>query len=428
MRYFVTLLIVFPSLVFAVDDATVQEIDLKASSAKSKADGNNSRIQALEAEDVRINQRIDNIELTPGPKGDQGDPGPQGPAGPQGPEGPQGPIGLTGPAGADGATGPQGPEGPQGPPGLTPAEIAVLQSQILALQNLVTTLQTDLANEIAARTAEDNNLQAQVNAETAARIAADTNLQAQIDSLGAVNVTVLENRVTAVEDTLVCVFYDSINQDFVFEGCNVHVRDGSGLTNSLGTGLGNLIVGYDEARTIGSNKTGSHNLVVGNLHNYSSYGGFVAGQENSIIAPFASVSGGSGNRATGLQSSVSGGANNTASGLLSSVSGGSENFATGIRGSISGGISNVASGADSSILGGSSSIATGLQSSISGGVSNLALGTASSVSGGRNNTASGENSSVSGGDNNSASGFSSSILGGFGGSALLIYETRPSLP
>lgn len=70
-----------PIIALAVDVATVQAIDSKASSAKSKADGNNSRIQALEAEDVILHQRIDDIQLTPGPKGDKGDPGDQGPKG-----------------------------------------------------------------------------------------------------------------------------------------------------------------------------------------------------------------------------------------------------------------------------------------------------------------------------------------------------------
>jgi len=51
----------------------------------------NSRIQALEAEDIIIHERIDNIppglQGPPGPKGDPGDTGPQGPIGPQGPQG-----------------------------------------------------------------------------------------------------------------------------------------------------------------------------------------------------------------------------------------------------------------------------------------------------------------------------------------------------
>lgn len=84
-----------PSVGSAVDDATVQAIDSKASTANSKADGNNSRIQALEAEDVVLHDLISNIQLTPGPKGDKGDPGPQGPAGADGAQGPEGPLGAN---------------------------------------------------------------------------------------------------------------------------------------------------------------------------------------------------------------------------------------------------------------------------------------------------------------------------------------------
>ena len=82
-------------------------------------------------------QELQNIALTPGPKGDKGEAGERGPIGPQGPQGLTGPQGLqgiqgqigpkgetgergpqgdTGPRGADGL---QGPIGPQGPIGLT---------------------------------------------------------------------------------------------------------------------------------------------------------------------------------------------------------------------------------------------------------------------------------------------------------------------
>ncbi len=67
-----------------------------------------------------LNNRIDNISLTPGPKGDAGATGSQGPIGLTGPAGLQGVAGtngangLDGQNGIDGATGPQGPAGPPG--------------------------------------------------------------------------------------------------------------------------------------------------------------------------------------------------------------------------------------------------------------------------------------------------------------------------
>lgn len=84
MKYLFTLVLLIPSLALGVDDATVQAIDSKASNANAKADTNNSRIQALEAEDIILHERIDNIPSTEGPQGPVGPEGPQGPAGPQG--------------------------------------------------------------------------------------------------------------------------------------------------------------------------------------------------------------------------------------------------------------------------------------------------------------------------------------------------------
>ena len=65
-------------------------------------------------------EELQNISLTPGPKGDpgpQGNPGEvglQGPPGPKGETGERGPQGDTGPKGSDGLQGPIGPQGLQG--------------------------------------------------------------------------------------------------------------------------------------------------------------------------------------------------------------------------------------------------------------------------------------------------------------------------
>jgi hypothetical protein len=143
---------------------------------------------------------------------------------------------------------------------------------------------------------------------------------------------------------------------WIIEGANVHVRSGSGRTSggceprdtdypnceSL-TGLGNLMVGYNEPKRPRDPpgqfniRTGSHNLVVGDFHSYSSFAGFVAGIGNDITAAHASVSGGTANRASGYASSISGGNINRASDFASSVSGGSRNEASGAVASVSGG-------------------------------------------------------------------------------------------
>src|SRR5262249_37844100 len=101
--------------------------------------------------------------------------------------------------------------------------------------------------------------------------------------------------------------------DVIFEGCNVHIRSGAGATDAPVNRLGNLIVGYNEVGQPFEIRTGSHNLVVGPFHTYSSHGGFVAGHNNALLAPHASVSGGELNTASGADASVSGGVGNTAS-------------------------------------------------------------------------------------------------------------------
>ena len=59
------------------------------------------------------------------------------------------------------------------------------------------------------------------------------------------------------------------------------------------TGLGNLIIGYNAiGNNNGDTRTGSHNLVLGDHNNYSSYGGLVAGEDNIISSRYASVSSG----------------------------------------------------------------------------------------------------------------------------------------
>ena len=82
------------------------------------------RLQALESTpkvDTSVfatKSELQNISLTPGPKGDKGETGERGPIGPKGDAGERGPKGDTGPKGADGLQGPAGPIGPQGLQGI----------------------------------------------------------------------------------------------------------------------------------------------------------------------------------------------------------------------------------------------------------------------------------------------------------------------
>ena len=72
----------------------------------------------IDTSNFATKQELQNIALTPGPKGDKGETGERGPIGPQGPQGLQGIQGQIGPKGADGERGPQGDTGPRGADGL----------------------------------------------------------------------------------------------------------------------------------------------------------------------------------------------------------------------------------------------------------------------------------------------------------------------
>ena len=147
-----------------------------------------------------------------------------------------------------------------------------------------------------------------------------------------------------------------------FTGVNVQIVNGLGATNGFPgdddavdpvqtttNGVGNLIVGYNEDPQNGfiiNYRTGSHNMVVGSRHNYTSFGGLVVGTFNEISGAYSSVSGGRFNDARGDGSSVSGGNGNKAIGSFSSVSGGGGlfpgNTAMGDFSTVSGGRGNVA--------------------------------------------------------------------------------------
>jgi hypothetical protein len=229
-------------------------------------------------------------------------------------------------------------------------------------------------------------------------------------------------------------------------GINVQIVSGSGATDGATNGRGNLVVGYN-ASNAPHDRSGSHNLVVGDEHSYSSYGGLVAGLNNTSSGPYTSICGGDTNTASGFAASVTGGAVNVASGPESSVSGGEFNTASGINASVCGGWANLASGDQSAVsggfvnkasgltawvgggetneasaeratvTGGSDNRATAQAATVSGGVMNHADGQSSSVSGGGFNQASGQGASISGGDSNVASGAGASVSGGQGRSA-----------
>jgi hypothetical protein len=334
--------------------------------------------------------------------------------------------------------------------------LAAVESLVATHTSDITVLQTDVANNASdiatigsAVAANTSNIATNVSdivsnsgniATNASNIAANTSSVATNAGNIATNATNIATNATgigALNTTFSGVSRGGTPDTLTFSGMNVQVVDGSGDTDGTINGLGNLIVGYNE-NNFSATRTGSHNLVVGLEHGYTSYAGSLAGWGNTVSGASASVSGGTLNTASADYSSVSGGYVNEASGWRSTVSGGSYNTAGGDYSSVSGGYLNTASGDYSSVSGGRWNQSSASNSSVSGGSSNWAGNVCSdltwmrcvddgdctgggtcgtneyqSVSGGLNNAASGNTSSVSGGYDNEASAPNSSVSGGY---------------
>ena len=173
-------------------------------------------------------------------------------------------------------------------------------------------------------------------------------LQQQIDAL--------QQHVAELQAKLAALSINE-NGDMVISGINVYIQDGQGTTHCGPpfsdhdcNGKGNLIVGYNVNGD--DDKSGSHNVVIGDLHTYTSYSGLVLGRNNAIINVGTSVTSGFDNEASGLYASVSGGRGHVASGNFSSISGGRSNLASGDYASVNGGIYNHAQGENSTVGGG----------------------------------------------------------------------------
>lgn len=166
--------------------------------------------------------------------------------------------------------------------------------------------------------------------------------------------------------------------DVIFEGANLHIRSGSGSTSGNTNGKGNLIIGYNEMSTdmaLSQPRTGSHNLVVGSYHAFSSYGGVVFGDSNAVLAPHGTILGGVLNKIETRDRIVA---------TDSTIVGGSNNFIMSPRSTIGGGKGGVARGDSSSIVGGLYNVSEGEWSVVLGGQQNRVAGQGSVILGGSN--------------------------------------------
>jgi hypothetical protein len=129
-----------------------------------------------------------------------------------------------------------------------------------------------------------------IPAELAALQAQVASLQDQVNSLQASNTT-LQRELATVQSNHALLLGPFVNVDpnpeigvigpnIIFSGANIHIVSGSGSTDDNGnrTGLGNLIIGYDEPP--GSqpltglplnpgDRGGSHNLVIGRFNRFT---------------------------------------------------------------------------------------------------------------------------------------------------------------
>jgi len=229
---------------------------------------------------------------------------------------------------------------------------------------------------------------------------ANSNLQGQLDSLNAnlgvvqlgvagaqVKAQDAQNRAATVATDLAALqansvlaldgilAYDVASETARFTGVDVQVTNGQGA-NTI-NGRGNLIVGYNQARTgaaicskggdagnsqsacesfggvwAANHKSGSHNLVVGEGHAYSSFGGVLFGQNNAVTSWTGTVLGGVNNVVRADRGSVAAGAANVVIGNGAVVSGGSLNRALGAWSRIGGGYQNSTDAAYSVVSGG----------------------------------------------------------------------------
>ncbi len=240
----------------------------------------------------------------------------------------------------------------------------------------------------------------------------------------------LQQRLIALEEKLATVTYNASTKNLRITGANLQIVNGQGRTDFI-NGKGNLIIGYNKAATreicngapgnpwdlcadFGTNhRQGSHNVVIGDKHQYSKHSGLVVGYDNAIVGVVASITGGRSN-SVGDYGNISGGRDNITRGEYASISGGRDNYAGRAYTSVSGGRDNRASGDYASISGGGENTASGAYASVNGGRGNWAGdwpagsgileedGRYTSVSGGRNNHASGNYATVSGGGGDSA--------------------------
>jgi hypothetical protein len=232
---------------------------------------------------------------------------------------------------------------------------ATLESEIVQLKATVTTLQATVGA-----------LQKQSSATQVTDTAQSTSvaqLKSQMASVLSSNVWALNPFLTidlAAENGVT-------GPNLVFHGVNLHVVSGSGNSedNYNPTGLGNIIIGYNESSAdFGPlDRRGIHNLIVGRYHNFTNLAwcGIVSGEGNTL---------------NGLEQVIAGGSENIADTTVSVIIGGHGNatiYGGHFKGSSSsqvivGGEFNNLSGLDSILFGGNGNTVYANYSAVTGSI------------------------------------------------------------
>ncbi|MCP4804021.1 MAG: hypothetical protein GY913_19380 [Proteobacteria bacterium] len=188
------------------------------------------------------------------------------------------------------------------------ARIQELEARVqgMALQN---TRQARRLKALERNALRDDRRIDELSARTDILASANDAQDSRIESI-AQSIQDIAEKLAPVYDLLRFVKADVQAQAVRIVGANVFVQSGAGSTMDAGSGLGNLIVGYDESDGP-DKKLGSHNLIVGPGHRYDGAGMIVAGCDNvaetesvvvagtrnDVFAPFSAVLGGQDNTA-----------------------------------------------------------------------------------------------------------------------------------
>lgn len=209
-----------------------------------------------------------------------------------------------------------------------------LEDELEAQEEVVESLEDELAVQVAALEDADAALGAAAS-EVAALSASLAALTATVgdhvlalDALDADVAAILDELPTAGQLALLAALEPVLSVtdnalggvDLTVTGANVLLRSGAG-SSGADNGLGNLVVGYNESDGT-EDRSGSHNVVIGNYHAWTGQHGLVAGFRNDVGD--RSVALGTNNRASGY-GSVLGGENNEVTGPYGVVVGGASN-------------------------------------------------------------------------------------------------------